>query len=225
MRLLLLAALAWPMFACAQDDYTLLGAGLRTRPEFDGSKDRTVDVIPVVRYYGRPWFARTTQGVLEGGARWNLRQGVDLGAQLAYEQGPRDHDPGASIGAHAEFDAHIGRMPLNALARVRQHLDTDRGAALDLRATAGVYGSHGVQAGVFAQASFASGKNFRAYYGLADSGLLFTSLGVLASYELTQRWMLVGSTELRRLSDDAAKSPFVSRRNGVYASLGLGYRF
>jgi len=225
MRLLLLLALAWPILACAQDDYTLLGAGIRTRPEFDGSKDRTIDLIPVVRYYGQPWFARTTQGMLEGGARWNVRQGFDLGAQLAYEPGPRNHDPGASIGAHAEWDTQLGRMPLNGLVRVRQYLDTDRGAAADLRATAGVYGSHGVQAGVFAQATLASEKNFRAYYGIGDSGLLYTSLGVLASYDLVQHWVLVGSAEARRLSDDAARSPFVSRRTGVYANVGLAYKF
>jgi outer membrane scaffolding protein for murein synthesis (MipA/OmpV family) len=116
-------------------------------------------------------------------------------------------------------------MPLNGLVRVRQYLDTDRGAAADLRATAGVYGSHGVQAGVFAQATLASEKNFRAYYGIGDSGLLYTSLGVLASYDLVQHWVLVGSAEARRLSDDAARSPFVSRRTGVYANVGLAYKF
>jgi outer membrane scaffolding protein for murein synthesis (MipA/OmpV family) len=224
MRLLLIL-LIWPMIAGAQDDYTLLGAGVRTRPEFDGAKDRTIDLIPVVRYYGKPWFARTTQGILEGGARWNIGRGFDLGAQLAYEQGPRDHDPGASIGVHAEWDTNLGRMPLNGLVRVRQHLDSDRGTAADLRATAGVYGSHGVQAGVFAQATLASEKNFRAYYGVEGSGLLYTSLGILGSYDLAQRWVLVSSVEARRLSDDAARSAIVSRRHGLYASVGLAYRF
>ena len=223
-RFLLLLATV-PCIAFAQDDYSLIGAGVRTRPEFDGSGERTVDIIPVVRHYGQPWCARTTQGILEGGARWNVRSGFDLGAQLAYEQGPRDKDPGASLGLHAELDTRIGPMPLNGLLRVRQHLDADRGMAIDLRGTAGVYGGERIQAGVFAQASFASEKNFRAYYGIGDSGLLHTSLGLLGSYELAQRWMLVGSTELRRLSDDAAKSPLVSRRHGWYASLGLGYRF
>jgi outer membrane scaffolding protein for murein synthesis (MipA/OmpV family) len=225
MKRLLFLLIAIPSMVLAQDDYTLLGAGLRTRPDFDGASNRTVDVIPVVRYYGRPWFARTTQGILEGGARWSAGRGFDVGAQLAYEQGPRDQDPGASVGVHAEWDTNLGPMPLNLLARVRQHLDSDRGSAADFRATAGVYGSHGIQAGVFGQATVASAKNFRTYYGVGDGGLLFTSLGLLGSYELARRWMLVGSTEVRRLSDDAARSPFVSRRTGVYASLGLGYRF
>jgi outer membrane scaffolding protein for murein synthesis (MipA/OmpV family) len=225
MRLLLLALLAVPVMAAAQDDSALLGAGVRTRPKFDGSRDRTVDLIPVVRYYGRPWFARTTQGILEGGARWNLRPGLDVGAQLAYEQGPRDDDPGASIGVHAEWDTTVGRAPLNALVRLRQHLDSDRGSQLDTRATLGVYEGHGIGAGVFAQATWASTKSFEVFYGVHDSGLLYTSLGALWSYDLLRRWLLVGSVEYRRLSDDAARSAIVERRSGIYASVGLGYRF
>jgi outer membrane scaffolding protein for murein synthesis (MipA/OmpV family) len=114
---------------------------------------------------------------------------------------------------------------LNGLIRVRQHVDTDRGLEVDTRATVGVYGSHGILAGVFAQATWATQKKFREYYGVEDSGLLFTSLGLLGSYELTNRWMLVGSVEHRRLSDDAARSPIVEKRSGFYASTGLGYRF
>jgi hypothetical protein len=129
MRLALFLALALPIAAAAQDDYTLFGAGVRTRPKFDGSSARTVDLIPVVRYYGRPWFARTTQGMLEGGARLNLRPGLDSGVQLAYEQGPLDHDPDASLGVHLEADRMIGPAPVNALLRLRQHLNTNRGCS------------------------------------------------------------------------------------------------
>ena len=225
MRLALLLALALPLAAAAQDDDTLFGAGVRTRPKFDGSSERTVDLIPVVRYYGRPWFARTTQGLLEGGARWNLRPGLDTGVQLAYEQGPLDHDPDASIGVHLEADGTIGPAPVNGLLRVRQHVNTHRGTQLDARGTVGVYGGHGIAAGVFAQATWASEKSFEAYYGVHQSGLLFVSLGLLGSYDLTQRWMLVASVERRRLGDDAAASPVVERRSAVYANAGIAYRF
>jgi outer membrane scaffolding protein for murein synthesis (MipA/OmpV family) len=223
MRLLAWLFFAWSIAASAQD--TLFGAGVRTRPKFDGSSERTTEVIPVIRYYGEPWFARTTQGILEGGARWSVRDGVDVGAQLAYEQGPRDHDPDASVGVHIEADRQIGPAPVNGLVRLRQHLDTDRGLQLDARATVGVYGGHGIAAGLFAQATWASEKSFEAYYGVRESGLLFTSVGALASYDLTHRWTLVGSLEARRLSDEAAKSPIVERRTASYASAGIAYRF
>lgn len=223
MRLLMVFLVLLPTVAAA--DYSMIGAGVRTRPEYDGSSDRTVDVIPVLRYYGKPWFARTTQGILEGGARWTLRRNLDAGVLAAYEQGPRDRDPGASIGFYIEGDRDVGRVPLNGLIRVRQHVDTDRGLEVDTRGTVGVYGSHGILAGVFAQATWATQKKFREYYGVDDSGLLFTSLGLLGSYELSHRWMLVASLEHRRLSDDAARSPIVQKRSGIYASTGLGYRF
>ena len=226
MRFVLLVLLVVPLAVAAQDDdETLLGAGLYSRPKFDGSSHRSLDPIPVVRYYGKPWFARTTQGILEGGARWNLREGLDLGAQLAYEQGPQDHDPGASVGVHAEWDSQLGPAPLNVLLRLRQFLDTDRGLQFDTRATLGVYEGHGLAAGVFAQATWASEKSFEAYYAVHDSGLLFTSLGALGSYDLSRRWLLLGSVEERRLGDHAMHSAFVERRASAYASLGLAYRF
>src|SRR5262245_2928398 len=90
MRVLLLA-LALPLTAFAQspelDDPILLGAGLRTRPAYDGSASRVVDVVPAVRYYGSVLFARTTQGILEGGARYHVTPGLAIGAQLAYQAG------------------------------------------------------------------------------------------------------------------------------------------
>ncbi|HYQ95286.1 MAG TPA: MipA/OmpV family protein, partial [Burkholderiales bacterium] len=79
-----------PLAALAQTalpDYAWIGAGVRTRPAYDGSASQRTDLIPTVRYYGKPWFARTTQGILEGGARMELAQGLNLGAQLAYEGG------------------------------------------------------------------------------------------------------------------------------------------
>src|SRR5688572_11767434 len=208
-----------------QAEEILLGAGVRNRPVFDGSGDQTNDLIPVVRYYGSPWFARTTQGILEGGARLALKPGLDAGVQLAYEQGPRDGDPGASLGLHMELDTKIGPAPLNLLARTRTHLDADRGSQADIRATLGIYGGGGLQAGVFGQASWASEKHMQAYYGVGDAGLLFTSVGLLGSYDLARHWVAVASAELRRLASEPSRSGFVQDRTNHYLSAGLAYRF
>jgi outer membrane scaffolding protein for murein synthesis (MipA/OmpV family) len=208
-----------------QAEEILLGAGARNRPVFDGSADQTTDLIPVLRYYGRPWFARTTQGVLEGGARFALKPGLDGGVQLAYEQGPRDGDPGASLGLHMELDTKIGPAPLNLLARTRTQLDSDRGSQADLRATLGIYGGGGLQAGVFGQATWASEKHMQAYYGVGDAGLLFTSVGLLGSYDLARHWVAVASAELRRLASEPSRSGFVQDRTNHYLSAGLAYRF
>jgi len=250
---MLVVGLVAPLAALAQspaEDYVLLGAGLRARPAYDGSDSQRGDLIPVVRYYGRPWFARTTQGVLEGGARVELASGLNLGAQLAYEGGRAasesgflrsrnvpDIDPGASFGLHLEWDRKLGPVPVNLLARGRQHAGADRGAQADLRFTAGIYGEGGVLAGVFAQATWANTKSVQSFYGIAPqqsatlpafdagSGPLSTSIGLLGSVDLSRKWLAVGSVEARKLRGDAARSPLAERTSNYYASAGLAYRF
>src|SRR5258706_7390769 len=207
--LVLLLLVPLPVFAqdAPPEDYTLLGAGVRTRPAYDDSSSKTTDVIPVLRYYGKPLFARTTQGILEGGIRTEVSPGLAVGAQLAYEAGRKrsesdflssnnipDIDWGASAGIHAEWDTKLGPAPLNVLGRIRQNTDRDRGAQADLRLTAGVYGSGGVQAGVFSQATWANRQSNRAYYGQPGfdpaGGLLCVSLGALRSVDLGQHLVL-----------------------------------
>ena len=150
MKALLALLLLLPTAALAQlieEDYKLLGVAVRTRPAYDGSLSQRTDLVPIVRYYGQPLFARTTQGILEGGLRWDLGSGLAAGLQLSYDEGRdtsesaflRDHnftddtDPGASYGAHLEWDTKIGPAPFGVLFRYRQSFDSDRGSLADLR--------------------------------------------------------------------------------------------
>ncbi len=228
-----------PLAALAQTplpDYRWLGAGARTRPAYDGSASQVTDLIPSVRYYGKPWFARTTQGILEGGARIEVTPGLHLGAQLAYEP---DIKAGASAGVHAEWDQRIGPMPVSLLARARQFVDTDRGAQADLRLAAVVYGGGALTVSLFFQGTWASAKSNQSFYGVTPevsastglpvyapgSGLLFTTGGVLWGVDLSRSWIVVGNLEARRLQGDAAGSPLVERPTSRYASASLAYRF
>ena len=78
--------LALPCIAFAQDPLgTLLGAGVRARPDYDGASKQELQPIPIIRYYGRTLFARTTQGILEGGARLEPLPKLWVGAQLAFD--------------------------------------------------------------------------------------------------------------------------------------------
>jgi MipA family protein len=255
-RSLLVAFLALaPLAAPAQTplpDYRWLGAGARTRPAYDGSAAHVTELIPSVRYYGGPWFARTTQGVLEGGARFEVTPELHLGAQLAYEGGRisseaeftasrnvPDIKPGASVGVHAEWDERIGPMPVSLLARARQFADTDRGAQGDLRLAAIVYGGGAVTVSLFFQGTWASAKSNQSFYGVTPdvsastrlpvyapgSGLLFTTGGVLWGVDLSRSWIVVGNLEARRLQGDAAASPLVEQPTSRYASASLAYRF
>jgi len=232
-----------PLGALAQivpDDYTLVGVAVRTRPAYDGSDSQTTDLIPVLRYYGKPWFARTTQGVLEGGARWALAPGVDAGVQLAYEEGRKTSessllqslnlpnvDPGVSVGAHVDWDFKIGPAPINVLGRVRQNADADRGAQADLRLNVGLHASGGLIVAAYAQATWANSKSIESYYAVnnADGGLLYTSLGLLGSYDLSRHWTAVAGVQGRRLHGDATRSGIVESKSNYYANAGLAYRF
>lgn len=203
---------------------TLLGAGIRNRPTYDGASERTTEVVPVVRYHGGPFFVRTTYGFLEGGARVSAG-GLAAGVQVAYERGPRDVDPGASVGAHVEWTTKIGPAPVIAIGRFRNHVDSERGREFDARLTVGVYGTDRTRAGIFGQATWSSDKHMRTYYEVEGSGLLYTSLGALGSYDLGRDWRLVGFAEWRRLADKPAQSAFVTDRTGSYVMVGGAYRF
>src|SRR5258706_6992372 len=194
-RCMVLALLAVvPLSAFAQSpapDPTLIGAGVRTRPAYDGSGAQRTDLIPTVRYYGKPWFARTTQGILEGGARRELAQGLNVGAQLAYEGGRLasesdflrnnnvpDIKPGASVGLHVEWGQKLGPAPVTLLARGRRFVDSDRGAQADLRFTVGVYGGSAITAGVFLQGTWANSISNQRFYGMAGRGPCVSRRGV-----------------------------------------------
>jgi len=251
---LLLLALA-PLAAQAQmkvPDYNWLGAGVRTRPAYDGSAAHETELIPSVRYFGGPWFARTTQGILEGGARVELTPALHLGVQLAYEAGRNaseapflsshgvpDIHYTASAGAHAEWDHDLGPMPITVLARARQLLDTDRGAQADLRFTAGILGWRAFSVAAFFQGTWASAKSNQSYYGVSNDvaassglpayspggGLLFTTGGLLYGIDLSKSWLIVGNLEARRLQGAAARSPLVEQPTSRYVSASLAYRF
>jgi outer membrane scaffolding protein for murein synthesis (MipA/OmpV family) len=237
---LLLLVSSTAMAQIAPDDYTLVGIAVRTRPAYDGSDSQRTDLIPVLRYYGKPWFARTTQGVLEGGARWALAPGVDAGVQLAYEEGRKTSessllqslnlpnvDPGVSVGAHVDWDFKMGPAPINVLGRVRQNADADRGAQADLRLNVGLHASGGLIVAAYAQATWASSKSIESFYAInnADSGLLYTSLGLLGSYDLSRHWTAVAGVQGRRLHGDATRSPIVETKSSTYVNAGLAYRF
>jgi len=239
---LLLAAWLPPMLlspvCAAQDKPTIIGAAIRSRPAYDGSSSQVTDLIPQLRYYGSRWFARTTQGILEGGVRNELAPEFWAGAQLAYEPGRRQSEApflearnepdikvGASVGLHLEWDRRFGPVPVNFLIRARQHLDGDLGGQADLRINLGVFSRAGLEGAVYGQATWGTENAVQSRYGAPNSGLLFVSAGFLAGYDLTRHWLVVGSLEARTLYDEAADSPLSERRSNWYASAGLAYRF
>lgn len=242
-----------PLAALAESlNDSLLGMGLRSRPAYDGSATQRTELVPVVRHFSQPWFARSTQGMLEGGVRMEVVPGLHAGLQLVYEPGRKTSESdflknhnvsningGASIGLHLEWDHNFGPMPITLLARARQHTDSDLGTQVDLRLNAGVYQSGRVAAGVFMQTTWANMKSASSFYGItspqsaatglpefsAGSGWISGSVGLLWSIDLSREWIIVGSMEARRQHGDTAQSPLVERASNHYVSAGLAYHF
>jgi len=231
---------------------TILGPGMLSQPAYDGSDSQVLEFAPVIRYLGNPWFVRSTQDVLEGGAWVALAPGLHGGVQIAYEPGRKtsqsgflqshdvpDVNDGVSIGLQTEWDHMFGPMPVTLLVRLRQHTDLHRGAQLDLRPSAGVFRAGPVSAGIYAQATWADAKSSDSLYGItplestdtalpafsAGSGWLFARFGLLASVDLSSKWNAVGSLESRRLFGDAAHSPLTQRVSNRYGTVGIAYRF
>ncbi len=236
--LLALAGFILSQVCAAQERPTIIGAAIRSRPAYDGSSSQVTDLIPQLRYYGSLWFARTTQGMLEGGIRNELAPDFWAGAQIAYEAGRKkseapfletlgepDIKTSASVGLHVEWDRRFGQMPVNFLIRARQNFDTDLGGQADVRVNLGVFQRWGLEGAVFGQATWGSENAVQSRYGAPNSGLLFVSAGFLAGYDVTRHWLIVGSFELRKLYDEAADSALAERATNRYVSAGLAYRF
>ena len=182
-------------------DGNLVGVGVRHGPDYDGARDAGLDMIPILGVRHGAWFARSTQGLLEGGLRFTSAGGISAGLQLAHEPGPRGRDDGASIGAGLEWKTQLGPAPLQLLARWRQQLDSERGAAADLRATAGLFADTRTRVGVFVQTAWADSDYRQAYYEVSASGVNYGSIGVFASHELGHDIVAIGSATVDQFAD------------------------
>jgi outer membrane scaffolding protein for murein synthesis (MipA/OmpV family) len=246
------ACLATQVRAQTAGDEDYIGIGARLRPAYEGADGNRGDAIPYLRLYGEHLFARTTQGILEGGWRTRPFGGVVFGAQLAYEEGRvtgdsaflqehnfEDLDPGASLGLHAEGDWKIGPMPLNALLRYRHDVESDNGAQADLRVTAGILDWRRVRAGLFGQLTWGDGKSTQRYFGItpqqavatglpaydAGAGLRSVQLGLIGDIDLARNWVGLWGISLQQLQADAKDSPITRDRSNWYANAGVAYRF
>jgi len=231
---------------------TLLGAGARSRPAYDGSASQVLEAVPVVRYYGPFLFVRDTRGPLEGGIHFEFLHGLNAGVQVAYEHGRstsesdllREHDlpdvpAGCSYGGQLEWNTMVGPSPIDVILRARQNLKADQGAQADLRLTAGVFQAGPFAAAVVGQATWANAKSNQAIYGITaqeavtsglpafqpGGGMLTDMLGLLWSFDLAKHWLLLGNLQGMRLHGDAARSPLTERRVNSSAVVGVACRF
>jgi len=254
LKLLVWFFLLSPLCALAEESpaSNTIGVGGWLRPTYDGGDSQKIVAIPVADYQHNQFFITTSQGIFEAGIKTTKLYGFSVGLQLANESG-RDSSESAwlssknatslpasvSWGGQVEFSNSIGPMPFWILARYRQNTDASFGAQEDLRVSAGVYGGERLQAGIFAQATWADNNSIQRYYGISTqeavitglavftptAGKLYNSAGILWQYDLSHTWKLVGSIEAHYLQAAALNSPLVTTNVNDYASLGIVYAF
>lgn len=235
----------------------LVGAVLQTGPAYLGSDRNTVSVIPVLSLTKQlqpkqTLFLRTTEGVLETGVNHALTDTVTIGAQLAYEDGRTKNgfsnglkflsiNPSLSYGMHLQWERNIGPVPVDVLVRYRKDIDDARGAQVDMRIFAGIYGGEHekLNLGVFAQRTFADQQAMDTYYGLSagnasrlqqssyrpHAGVLNSELGLWGAYHIYPGVYLVGYAERIFLGNQAKNSPLDRNDHIRYFSLGLAFEF
>lgn len=250
--LLCFASCAGSAAAQNVDDEKYIGVGARLRPAYDGADTNRVDAVPFVRFFGEHFFARTTQGILEGGWRTRPFGSITLGAQISYEEGRQadesaflsqrhfdDINRSVAFGVHAEGNWKLGPVPLNALLRLRKDIESDNGAQADLRATAGILDWHGVRAGLFGQVTWSDDKYTRRFYGItppqsattglptydAGAGARFFQAGLLGDVNIARHWIGLWGAAWQQLQGDAADSPITQQRSNWIAGAGVAYRF
>lgn len=249
---LLVCLLMSPIVRAELSDDSWVGPGMRLQPAYDGSSTQRLQFVPVVRYFGDPWFLRSTQDVLETGVRMELAAGLHLGTQVAYEPGRKaqespflashhvpDVDRGASFGGQCEWDHLFGRVPVTVVARLRQHTDLARGLQADVRVSAGILRHGRVGAGVYVESTWASARSVDRFYGITpalapvtglptfvgSAGWLTGVYGIGARLDLSRKWVVVAAAESHQLLGAATRSPLVERADNTYITFGFAYRF
>jgi outer membrane scaffolding protein for murein synthesis (MipA/OmpV family) len=241
-------------FAAETPSPALIGASVRIGPEYDGSRSTDIGLIPVLMYSKDLWFARTTEGILEAGAKAVLFGNLNYGIQAAYEEGRDSHnadflqmhhvdslDPSLSLGGFLQYQNIIKSVPVDILARYRKDIDSSRGDQVDLRVTAGIYRSKDkkLNAEIFAQSTWANDKAIQSYYGINNDeafttklsefhpsgGNLSNEFGFWCSYNLSSHWMLMGNVERHQLEGDAKNSPLTEVSHNNYFSFGAAYQY
>lgn len=240
--------------AAATPDATLIGGGITYEPAYDGSRSSKIGAVPIISYTGHNLFVRTTEGILEGGVRAELLDGLHIGLQLAYEEGRQTSDSdflkrhnfqtldaSASYGAFLQYEADLGPVPIDLLARYRKDVDSDNGSQFDLSATVGVYGGDDkpLNIEVYAQTTWADTRSLQSFYGVTaaqatssglaaytpGSGWLNNQVGIYVAYNLSPQWLLIGNAEEHQLLGDARNSPLTEVRYNHTVTLGIGYLF
>ncbi|MBJ3775654.1 MipA/OmpV family protein [Acuticoccus mangrovi] len=222
---------------------TVVGAGAKISPEYEGSDNLSISPIP---YVSMTFFDRVT--VDPTGVVGKLYEAgpFTLSAKVGYEDGLTEDDADELEGlGDVDFGATVGGRISAAFGAVTIYGDVEKtlGGSDGLLGVAGVDVSYAVRPwlrlGAGASATFADQNHMEAYFGVdrsqsarsgypvykPDAGLKRLDLTATATVAFNEHWFVRGEAGLGFLVGDAADSPIVKDELQPSAMLVLGYRF
>lgn len=250
--------LAAPMpgaLAQQQDDSSsslLVGAGVATLPEYEGSDEHRRRALPVIAGHYRSGIGKFSLGGtgLGFGLAWTpvenelFEAGLLTGFSREREEndsarlrGMGDIDMTPEFGAFGTYKIGALQLRVAGMSAIGSkghggaHVDTSLSRRfvlsdkISLRTHANVtWASDDYMQNMFGVTEEQASRSAHATYQ-AESGVKSTGAGVAMSYSIDGNWGLLGTYAYSRLMGDAANSPIVQQRNQHSASVGVTYRW
>ncbi|MCE9523666.1 MAG: MipA/OmpV family protein [Alphaproteobacteria bacterium] len=244
------AAIADERPEAAQKNWSVIvGAGGLYAPDYEGSDDYELRVLPNVRIEYAGWLSAS----VPEGLKISLlnEDGFKAGVLAGYRFG-RDDDDNLALAGWGDID---GALDLGAFAEykfdaIRVALDVRHGVSDDNLGTVATLSARyalrvaGAMVSVGPQVRWADDDYTQTYFGIsasqaavsvlgyspysADGGIKDYGLGATVMVPLGGAWSVTGLVSVSRLTGDAADSPIVADQGSetqISAGAFVGYRF
>lgn len=208
-----------------------VGLGAISLPEYLGGDDTEVKVLPLINVsyndriyfkYNRlgAWLYKSDSG-LRFGALVTQHRGIDE-KDLADEfDGYGDRDDSTLAGLNVAYKAGRFSSQISALTDV-----SDNSEGTKLQVELGYTFLANRQYTLSANAKVENlDEDFVEYYYSNDDSAVNYSLSLTGTYQLTQKWTLIGSVSTTALGDEISDSPIVEKDNPTMALIGAVYSF
>lgn len=228
------------------DGAGLAGAVVISAPEYMGSDERRVLVLPSIDYqWKNGFFAGLTNGVgYKFPSRPDMQYGVRITADIGRKQDRSDALNGmGSINPRPEAGVFFNYTPTEELfftSSLRYGAGNDRnGMQIDLGAGFAKQLAEQWRMALGVATTYVNGNYMQAYFGVtplqaagsgyavynAGAGLRDVRFNGSVTYFIDQRWSVTGAVTVSSLQGDARDSPIVFERTPVSGVLALSYSF
>ncbi len=227
-------------------DGGLAGAVVISAPEYMGSNQRRVMVLPSIDYrWANGWFAGLSNGI---GYRFQSSSDVQYGVRVTADLGRKQSRSSAlsgmgDIDARPEAGVFFNYLPTREVfltSSLRYGAGNDRnGTQLDLGAGYTTQFAPKWRGAVGVATTYVNGDYMQSYFGVTPSqsvtsgyrtytpgaGIRDARLNASLRHLIDAKWSLTGALTARSLQGDTRNSPIVFQSSAVSGVLALSYLF